>query len=62
MWTHLNDVVFKGYKSNPITVLAKAHYIFSQTILYNNKANIVYPDVFPGNQLYRPGKMLSKTS
>lgn len=58
--THWNEIVFKGHKNNPITILGKAHYMFCYTMLYNKKTNIIYSDVSPSNQLHWPAKKFSK--
>lgn len=36
-WTHRNEIIFKGQKDNPITLLETAYYMFSYIMLYNKR-------------------------
>lgn len=52
----------RGHKSNPITILERAHYMFYYSSIYNKNANIISSIDLTSHHFYEPEKKISKTT
>lgn len=62
IWSHGNEAVLKKYKSNPVSVLGKAHYMVYYTSLYNKKAVIDPMSCCTSDKPCKPRVKFLKTS